>query len=219
MPIPKKIVQDGLGTEGREWGIKKSTGIKRRVGNVFLNYFLDTLHYQLLKFSAAKTWSLMGRIIWRCGLSSPAWYASLPLESVPVSTLFEDKSLHILRLSNLVRGNDRCRIETTHIQSQRARLRKTLQQVIKNNSAPLETVSCLPSPWPLWLGTAGLLASLSASSLWLALAHCASGSLCPHYWTPLQSCQDLVKGCRGALWSPSKHLGLRLGDWFIMMCT
>ena len=114
----------------------------------------------------------MGCIIWRCGLSSPARYACLPLMSVPVSTLFENKSLHILWLSNLVRGNDRCRIETTHIQSQRARLRITLQQVIKNNSAPLETVPCLPSPWPLCLGC--LFAGFSFCQLTLA----GNGTLC-----------------------------------------
>lgn len=159
----------------------KLTGINGRVGTGFLNYFSDTLHYQLLEFSAVKTLSLLGCII-RTDVGFPAQrYGCLTLMSVPVLTLFENKSLHILWLNNLVRGNDGCRIETTHIQSQRARLRITLQQVIKTNSAPLETVPCLPSPRPLCLGNVGLLAALSASSLRLALAHRAAGSLCPDY--------------------------------------
>lgn len=41
----------------------------------------------------------------------------------------------------------------THIQSQRVRLRITLERVIENSPAPLETIRGLPSPWPLYLGT------------------------------------------------------------------
>lgn len=74
------------------------------------------------------------------GLSSPAWYGCLTLVLLSVPTLFRNKSLHIIWLSNHITGNDGCKIETTHIQSQRARLRITLEQVIKNNTAPLETI-------------------------------------------------------------------------------
>lgn len=131
------------------------------------------------------------------GLSSPAWYGCLTLASCLSPPLFRNKSLHVLWLSNLDIGNDGCRTEVTHIQSQRVRLRITLERVIKNSPAPLETIRGLPSPWPLYLGTVSALAALSASSLWLALAHHASGSLCPHYRAPLRSCQASDKCCRG----------------------
>lgn len=96
-----------------------------------------------------------------------------------------------------MRRNNGQRMETIHIQSQRARLWITLQQGIQNNFAPLETIPCLPPTWPPWLGTAGALAGFPASSLSLALARQASGSLCGHYWASHWSCQALVKDCRG----------------------
>lgn len=144
----------------------------------------------------------------RCGLSSPAWYGCLTLMSVP--TLFENKSLHILWLNNLVRGNDGCRIETTHIQSQRTRLRITLQQVIKNNSAPLETVLCLPSPWPVCLGNVGLLAALPASSLWLALAHVQLAVFVPITELLFRAARLWSKATGGTL-KPFQTLGLMVG--------
>lgn len=98
----------------------------------------------------------------------------------------------------------------THIQSQRVRLRITLEQVIKNNPAPLETISGLPSPWPLYLGTVSSLAALAASSLWLALAQHASGRLCPCYRAPLRSCQAADKCCRGTL-KPFQTFGFSVG--------
>lgn len=152
------------------------------------------------------------------GLSSPAWYGCLTLASCLSPPLFRNKSLHVLWLSNLDIGNDGCRTEVTHIQSQRVRLRITLERVIKNSPAPLETIRGLPSPWPLYLGTVSVLAALSASSLWLALAHHASGSL-----SPLQSSSSELPGFRqmlqGALWSLSRHLGFQLGSWVVIIYT
>lgn len=93
--------------------------------------------------------------------------------SVPVATLFGNKSPPILWFSNLTEGIMGGELK----QSQWARLGITLQQGIQNNLAPLETISCLPPSWPSWLGTVGVLASLSASSHSLSLARQASGSL------------------------------------------
>ena len=98
----------------------------------------------------------------------------------------------------------------THIQSQRLRLRIALEQVIKNNPAPLETIGGLPSPWPLYLGTVSSLAAFAASSLWLALAQHASGCLCPCYRAPLRSCQAADKCCRGTL-KPFQTFGFSAG--------
>ena len=152
------------------------------------------------------------------GLSSPAWYGCLTLVLLSVPTLFRNKSLHIIWLSNLVTGNDGCKIETTHIQSQRARLRITLEQVIKKILLPWK-----PSVPPATLASLSWrcrLAGFSFCQLTLA------GIGIPCIWQPLSpllSSSSELPGfgqrLQGALWSPSRHLGFRLGSWLVMMYT
>ena len=197
---------------------KKETEISGKVDYGFISCSLDTRHYQLLEFCAAKPMSLLGCIIWKCGLSSPAWYGCLILISVPVPILFRKKSLHILWLSNLLRGNDGCRMETTHIQSRRVRLRITLQQVIKNNPAPLKNIRSLLPPRPLYLGIVSFPAALSASSLgwhWHIVHLAVFVPITEHFFGVPGFGQRLHR----ALWSPSKHLGFRLGSWLVMLFT
>lgn len=138
--------------------------------------------------------------------------------SMPVPTLFENKSLHILWLNKLVRGSDGYRIETTHIQSQRARLRVTPEQVIKNNSAPLETVPCSRHPG---------LCALAMSACWLLFPPAHFGWLRQAVWlaVAVPSTELLFRAAR--LWSkvaggtlkPFQTFGLMVGGWFIMLCT
>lgn len=84
----------------------------------------------------------------------------------------------------------------------------------------------IPHPWKLPLASChpgliilafllfGILAIPSASSLWLSLLHCTFGTLCPHYWTPVWSCQTLVRGCRNLfevhpnIWACGLDVGL-----------